>query len=347
MACNTAVVKAKAQRPKTEDLRLNQKFKIKNHIVPNPFTKLITPWYPSTALGLERGLASIVELSRGRGKVCSLRRAATIKLPDALVRPSFDEPNIADLSELATALSELATSAGLRRQKRWSVTLPEGTTRSLIVTLETPAASNRELEEVLTWKMERSFGAPLEELSISRERLNKDRQGRERYLIVATSRSVLAEYENIFSSLGWRAGLILPRHMGEAQWLTRNGLAGDSLLLSSWQDGFTGIVFRENQPLILRSVLCEPEEREDEFYRLLLFYRDRRTSESDQGRELLSGLLVTGQGFSKDRVSEIVNETLGGDVRPLDASDLGLELPTRELNFDAIAAPAGLATLAL
>ena len=315
--------------------------------MPNPFTKLISPWYPSTALGLERGVASIVDLDRGRGKLCSLRRAATIKLADSLIVPNFDEPNIADTAELAASLSELAASAGLLRQKRWSVTLPEGTTRSLIVTLESPAGSSRELEEVLTWKVERSFGAALDELSVSRERLNKDAQGRERYLIVATRVSVLADYENVFSSLGWRAGLILPRHLGEAQWLTRNGFTGDSLLLSSWDQGFTGIVFRERQPLILRSVVCEPEEREDEFYRLLLFYRDRRTTDTDQGTELLSGLLVLGEGFKKERVGEIVNETLGRDLRPLDARDLGLQLPTSELSFDAIAAPAGLATFSL
>jgi hypothetical protein len=33
-------------------------------------------------------------------------------------------------------------------------------------------------------------------------------------------------------------------------------------------------------------------------------------------------------------------------LKPLDAHDLGLQLMTRELSFDAIAAPAGLATLA-
>lgn len=315
--------------------------------MPNPFTKLTSPWYPSTALGLERGMASIVDLDGGRGKLCSLRRAATIKLADSLISPSFEESNIADVSELTASLSELAASAGLLRQKRWSVTLPEGTTRSLIVTLESSAGSSRELEEVLTWKVERSFGATLDELSVSRERLNKDAQGRERYLMIATRVSVLAEYENVLSSLGWRAGLILPRHLGEAQWLTRNGFTGDSLLLSSWDQGFTGIVFRERQPLILRSVVCEPEDREDEFYRLLLFYRDRRTTDIHQAGELLSGLLVLGEGFKKERVSEIVNETLGRDLRPLDAEDLGLQLPTRELSFDAIAAPAGLATFSL
>ncbi len=56
----------------------NQKSEI--NIVPNPISKLIKPWYPSTALGLEKGMASIVEVDRGRGKGYSLRRAATVSL---------------------------------------------------------------------------------------------------------------------------------------------------------------------------------------------------------------------------------------------------------------------------
>jgi len=55
--------------------------------------------------------------------------------------------------------------------------------------------------------------------------------------------------------------------------------------------------------------------------------------------------MVVGDAMSKERISSIVRETLGVDLRPLAAEDLGLELSTRQLSFDAIAAPAGLATL--
>ena len=315
--------------------------------MPNVFSKLVRPWYPSTALGLEKGTASIVEIDRGRGKGYSLRRAATIGLGESLIQPGFDEPNVPDRSELAAALSELATSAGLIRQKRWSVTLPGATTRTLILTLEARPGSSRELEEVLAWKMDRGFGVPLDELSVSREVLPKDPQGRDRYLVIATRVAVLEEYENVFSTIGWRAGLILPRHLGEAQWLKGNGFREDSLLVSSSEEGFTAMVFRNQQPIILRSILCEQEEREDEFYRLLLFYRDRRAAETTEASQMLSGLLVTGNGFSKARATEIVNETLGCNLRALEAEDLGLHLPTTDLSFDAIAAPAGLAALSL
>ena len=313
--------------------------------MPNPLTKLINPWYPTTAIGFEKGLAAMVQLERGRSGASSLKRAATVALPESLIRPSFDEQNISDPTELRVALMELATSAGLLQQKRWSVALPDAASRTLILTMESAPGSNAELEEVLTWKIERGFSASLGELTVSRERLPADADGRDRYLVVATHAAVLREYESLLQSLGWRAGLIVPRHIGEGQWLTANGARGDALLLSSSTRGFTAVVFRGKQPLIIRTVACDSHECEDELYRLLLFYRDRRGGEAEQTGAALARVLVVGQLLSKDRACEIVNETLGASLRSLGPADFGLQLATRELSFDAIAAPAGLATL--
>jgi hypothetical protein len=312
--------------------------------MPNPLSKLIHPWYPANAIGFEKGLLTMVQLERGKSAT-SLKRAATVSLPESLIRPSFDETNILDPGELAAALKDLAASAGLLQRKRWSASLPDASSRSLIMTLESNPGSHAELEEVLTWKAERGFGAPLDELSLSRERLPPDAQGRARYLLVGTRSAVLAEYESVLHMLGWRAGLVLPRHVAEGQWLTLNGSRDDALLLSSSATGFTAVVFRGIQPLIIRTVICEPDECEDELYRLLLFYRDKRAGEGKLGASLLSRLLVVGDAISKERITTIVRDTLGVDLRPLEAEDLGLQLSTRELNFDSIAAPAGLATL--
>ncbi len=230
------------------------------------------------------------------------------------------------------------------RQKRWSLSLPEATARTLVLTLESQSQSASELQDVLRWKIERGFGASLEELSISKDRLQKDSQGRDRYLVIAVKKAILAEYEAVLDSLGWRAGLILPRHLGEAQWLMRNGSVGDSLLLSGSSQGFTGVIFRGKHLLSVRTVECAEDEFEDEFYRLLLFYRDRSEPETGASPGLMR-LMVIGEGITKQRAGEIVNETTGGDLRPLQAEDLGLLLPSRDFSFDSIAAPAGLATL--
>jgi Tfp pilus assembly PilM family ATPase len=313
--------------------------------MPNLLSRLVDPRYPATAIGLEKGVASVIHLERIKGAACKLRRAATFNIAESLVRPGFDETNIEQPGQLSAVLNELAASAGLLKQKRWSMSLPEATTRTLVLTMESQTQSAAELQEVLKWKVERGFGAPIEELSISKERLQKDSQGRDRYLVIAVRKSVLAEYEAVLESLGWRAGLILPRHLGEAQWLVKNGTAGDSLLLSGSSQGFTGVIFRDKHPLIVRTVTCAEEEFEDEFYRLLLFYRDRSVPEGATAGQTLTRLMVIGEGITKQRAGEIVNETTGGDLRPLEAEDLGLQLPSRDFSFDSIAAPAGLATL--
>jgi Tfp pilus assembly PilM family ATPase len=324
----------------------SQKRRCHDALMPNLISKVISPWYPATAIGLDKGSVSVVHLERARGNACTIRRAATFTIADPLIQPGFEQPNIEDPAQLAAALSELATSAGLLRQKRWSVTLPEASTRTLVLSLESPIAGS-ELQDVLKWKMERGFGFPVEELSISREHLQRDAQGRDRYVVIGIRKSVLAEYEGVLASLGWRIGLLLPRHLGEAQWLIRNGHRGDALLLSASKEGFTAVIFRDKHPLIVRSVNCTEEEYEDELYRLLLFYRDRRVADGQDPSTQLSRMMVVGEGVTKQRAREIVNETIGGDLRPLEAQDFGLQIPGRELSFDAIAAPAGLASLSL
>ena len=322
----------------------------------NPFQKIISPRLPQAAVGLSGEAASVVQLER-RGGGLAVRSAGLLPLPAGLVRPSFDEPNVSDGAELAGALTELLTSAGLMRRKRWSVALPEAAARTSILTMETAPASRTEGEEMLRWKTERALGAPLDELRVSRERLRPDAQGRQRYLVTAVRLSVLAEYEQVFAALGWNAGLILPRHMGEAWWLMRDGgqaAGADSLLVSSHAEGFTAVVLRAGSPLYVRGVICDREDRADELYRFLLFYRDRTSPQAAEGGETpaplydvgLGRLLVVGTGLDESDARAIVEETLSAAPRAVQPSDLRLMFPAAGIDFRQIAAPAGLAALA-
>lgn len=330
----------------------------------NPFQKLIAARLPQAAVALSGEAASVVQLER-RGGGLAVRSAGLLPLPAGLVRPSFDEPNVSDVPELAGAISELLTSAGLARRKRWSVGLPEASTRTSILTMETAPASRAEADEMLRWKTERALGAPLDELRVSRERLRPDAQGRARHLVSAVRLSVLAEYEEVFATLGWHTGLVLPRHMGEAWWLMRDGGgaaaraaygASDSLLVSSHAEGFTAVILRGGAPLYVRGVVCETEDRADELYRFLLFYRDRTSPQRAEGDEAatvppgygesIGRMLVAGTGIDEAQASAIVEETLSVPPRAVQPSDLRLAFPSSDLDFRHIAAPAGLAALA-
>jgi len=307
-----------------------------------PLHKLVKPRLPSAAIGIESNVASLVQLDRGRGGFV-IRRAASLNLSPELIKPGFDQPNISDPVVLATVLTDLSTSAGLLRQRKFSACLPEATTRSAVVTIEGTTGSRREAEEMFEWKLERSFGAPASELRVSRERMAPDAQRHTRYLVNAVRRDVLAEYESLFHSLRWHVGLILPRHTGEEQWL-RNGRHGDGLLLTAHDDGFTAVLMRGEKPLAVRSVFCEPTEREDELHRILLFYRDRLGTPAQATS--VDRVLVLGERVDKQRVAKIVRDTFGGELRLLSAADVGLVVPSSNLDFDSIAAPAGLARMA-
>src|SRR3954454_8450600 len=124
----------------------------------NPLDRLLKPRFPSAAVGIESDAASVVQLDRAKGAFV-VKRAASVNLPADVIRPSFDSTNISQPAELATALADLTTSAGLLRQRKWSTSLPEASTRSAIITIEGTTSSRREIEEVFEWKIDRAFGA--------------------------------------------------------------------------------------------------------------------------------------------------------------------------------------------
>lgn len=306
------------------------------------FESLSKPGFPNAALGLEReGVTAIAVQRQGKGRF-GIKQAATIGLPLGVLMPSFLDRNIADVGEFTGCLTDAVQNAGLGGQKRWSVALPSNTARTAILTLDAEPVAKQETEEILDWKAEQSFGAPAIELRVLKRKISPSRDGRPRYFATAVKLSVIDEYETIFEGLGWKAGLILPRAIGEANWLSGGAKDTDSLLISSQPDGFTALLLRGSEPYVVRSVTCVPSEIDDEVYRLLMFYNDRVKTDSGG---LLEEMLLIGSDLVPARISEISTEALGRSLRILTPDDIGLYLPDPSFKFDEIAAPAGLAAL--
>lgn len=304
---------------------------------------LTQPNYPKAALGIEAGGITAVALQKeGRGKF-GIKQAATIELPDHLLEPSFLDQNIHGANEMIELIDEAVVTAGLQKQKRWSVALPGNTARSVILTLDTEPASKQELAQILDWKAENSFGASAGEMRVTRRKIKADKNGKSRYFATAVKLSVIDEYETLFERLGWQAGLVLPRALSEANWLIGKTGANDSMLISGQTDGFTALLLRGGEPTVVRSVTCSENEIDDEIFRLLMFYRDRQGSEKSE--DALDKILVVGKNFSFAKLKDIANEALGRTLNFLRPEDIGLNIPVSNLNFDEIAAPAGLAAL--
>lgn len=304
---------------------------------------LTQPNYPKAALGIEAESITALSLQKeGRGQF-GIKQAATIELPEHLLTPNFLEQNIHGAEEMLSLLEEVVITAGLQKQKRWSVSLPGNTARTAILTLENEPASKEELTQILDWKTENTFGAPAGELRISRQKISPDKEGKQRYFATAIKLSIVDEYEILFERLGWQAGLVLPRAVSEAKWLIDKKGASDSLLISSQSDGFTALLLRGDEPAVVRTVTCTENELDDEIFRLLMFYRDRLADE--RSGNLLEKLLIIGKDITSARLREIASEALGRTLNILRPEDVGLNLPASNLKFDELAAPAGLASL--
>lgn len=306
------------------------------------FRQLLNPNYPRTAIGFGDKSVTALSLQKEGRERFSVRRAATIELTEDLLQPSFDGVNISDEDAMAATLESLVTEAGLGRHKNWSVSLPPGTARTAIVTLDGIPASKAEREDVLDWKSESVFGLPVSELRVTRLRIAAATKDKARYFCTAVKLSVLDEFERVFSELGWNSGLILPKAVGESNWFARS--SGDSLLISTQNDGFTALLIRNREPVVVRSVTCTEPEIDDEIYRLLMYYQDRVAEDGVDNR--LSRLMVIGGALNSERLDAITEEAVGSALAIVRPADVGFEIPGSTLRFDDLAAPAGLASLA-
>lgn len=296
---------------------------------------------PQNAIGICADRIVAVEVKRKHGGF-ALKSYGERILPANLLTPSFHRPNISDEQAFIQLLWETAEAAGLLRKNRWSVALPEGCCRSAIVTLENAGASRAEMLEMIDWKAERLFALPGSELRISSQPL-KTLDSKARFLITAIRHDVISQYEAVFKSLDWNAGVILPQHLAESLWLGAGDGASDALMLASHPGGFMAIVLRAGEPVLLRWHTCEQDARLDELYRFLLYYRDNLI-QTEESAPRLGKVLVLGGSPAVQEIGDIVKEALETEPEIVASDAEGLECGGALIPFSRVASAAGLAS---
>jgi hypothetical protein len=302
---------------------------------------LFDPVYPPLSLSITESHLVLLSLRHQRGEF-EPKQVAVLPLPVGLVTADFVRPNIADESQLRQLLERLPIEAGWKKMGRLSVSLPSTSGRSYVLSLEGAPRSRSEEAQLLDWKIERTSGYPTGDLRISQRSLPAV-DGRPHWLVSLAHRTVLSQYESIFDQLGWQAGLIVPRHLAELFWLTRAEVEGDQMLVTPTSRGFEMVLLHGSTPLLIREIDCSPDEVENEFYRLIVFYRDRLVPSGESPS--LFRLLVTGSSADQQRYRDLAVSALERPVVSLTPAQLGLRLDPG-MAFSQIVAAAGLATCA-
>jgi Tfp pilus assembly PilM family ATPase len=309
-------------------------------IFSNIWNYLAAPNLPGASVALSESHISLITLRFRKGEF-ELQNLGVLRLPPGLINASFTEPNVVDEKAVIELLKRTSTQAGMDRVKALSASLPAGSARSIVISLDSVPANRSELAQMVEWKTERSLGHKVGDLRMSYRRLS-DLNGRSQWIVSAAHQAVLGQYERIFAGLGWQIGLIVPQHLGEAQWLLRSGIEEDQVVLSLNSRGFDAVIVRGDEPLLVREVVCSMGEREDEFYRLMAFYRDRLLPE--ESAVLLSRMLTIGDLTEQRKFGELLSSALEKDTVSLAPEHIGLRLDPRA-PFNHFAAAGGLATM--
>jgi hypothetical protein len=305
------------------------------------FLSVVTrPRLPHNAVSIGGQELAAVELRRRAGRFVATNVAYEV-LPPGLCVPSFERLNIPNPEGLAAALDRVAESAGLSRRQRWSAVLPEAVVRTLVVSLDSVPSTRDELNQVLDWKTERLTATPIDELRVGRHFISAGRSPR--FLIVAARKSVIAEYEGLFTTLDWKVGLIVPRFVSEVSWLDWDSAPGDKLVIGSREGVWTAAFVRGGEVLLVRPLDDDQTHLEDEIYRLALYYRDRIAESPD--RAVLTRLMTCGP-VDGSRLSEVIGSALGTAPGLVNLVPELLEVDVSAQALGAVASAAGIASQA-
>ncbi len=302
---------------------------------------LSAPPMPHTSLAVTPSHVAIVEMQKRGGNLIP-KKLGVQNFRDGLVVPSLTEINITREAEFIDLLRGIADQSGFGKKPNLSLSLPEGSARSLVVNLDQKPTTHTELTQMIEWKMTRTTNIKASEMRMDFQELRHE-GGQPRWLVSAVNMNVIQQYERLLDQLGWRAGVVLPQHIGEAQWLLRNRLDDnqDQVMVSVNPNGFVVVIVRGEEPLLIREITCEAKEREDEFYRLMIFYKDKYAPSQS-----LKNMLVLGEPNEQVIFSQALSSALQDHPQKLSPATLGLSLEP-SAPFNRFAAAAGLASVTL
>lgn len=158
---------------------------------------------------------------------------------------------------LADALAQVLGKNGKGDPAAASLSVPDGFVRTVAVDVEPGADRNpREVEEVLLWKLSRTFGDGAPALRISWQSAGAAPGGGLRILGIAAAEEAAASWEASFAARGIRIGLVVPEVLAVAP-LARKALGGSGLFV--WSNGGT-LSTASYEAGALRFLRCKPED---------------------------------------------------------------------------------------
>lgn len=217
---------------------------------------LVEPEPPGLGLDLRTGELSLARLAEKRGGA-ELDLCVTSPLPPDCLRFSMLEPNIQDADALTQVIESLLLRTGAANSKRIALTVPDYLARISVVELAEAPRSSAETLEVLKFRLKKTLPFDAEHARLAYEKLPGPTPS---YLTGVMHESVVRQYEDFFTDMGFHVGLVVPASMsllGVLRPLAEANLApgADYFFVNVEREYFTVSLVRERRvPLLIRTL---------------------------------------------------------------------------------------------
>ena len=208
---------------------------------------------PLTCVEVRARAIGVVRFRRERRRL-RLEAAASLDLPEGVLRPALAEPNIVDAAAVRQTLAAALDRVGPPPGGRIALVLPDLVARLRVFEAsEVGGRGSRQTDELIRFRLKRTLPFEIRDAHVSRT--SGVGAGLDRILVAAAFRPVLAGYEEAIESLGLHAGLVDLAGPALLQVVPEG--PGDRLLVN-WDEGYVSfLVARQGVPLLVRTLSQE------------------------------------------------------------------------------------------
>lgn len=211
-------------------------------------SRLFRSGRPRQAFVLSRN--RLVWVGESGKKAPAALRGAARPLPEGTFQPGPGGISVAG-PLLAKAVSALLLGAGSKPGAA-SLVIPDAFVRATLLELPNSSLSEREVEEMASWKIARTLGDPPPEVRVAFQPVGVSGAGLARVLAVATPVAAADSWEDAFQAAGVRLGAVESAALA-AWWVARHAVGPDGFYVWTDEESATSVFLRGGQLRFLRS----------------------------------------------------------------------------------------------
>lgn len=211
-------------------------------------------WFASNLIGVEINQHGIVcALTGGSASSPRVERIAHAEFPPSTLKVSLREHNILDADAFVAGLKS-AYNLLLCRSQRVAVSLPDATSRIMLIDLEGRFKNRGEALDLIRWKMKKSIPLESDDTIIDYQQLSVRENGDLALLVAVASRTVISQYEDLIVQAGLSPARIDCNTFNICRIFDRRlSLQDDCILISFYGSTLSIVAFAQGVPEFIRS----------------------------------------------------------------------------------------------